>query len=296
MLTINLGRMLMKRFVLIFFISPLNTSASTLDNLLQKNEHSEWNYFFISQPFNGRISQSSEEKVAKLFNGKKIVFNNDLLSITDACTYKYATQLNSPLSFWKSSKTVSFYKIFFSDYKIKIPDSFLNITPENPSEKCEFPFSDFLVLENEIVFFYENNAVFYFKSQEELKSHVKNIINVISERPTSSSKICKENEHHTDDYDTSYECFYKALSLIDTYREYRNELKEEDNKYLVDKIITNKDFSIKCDSDSGCLTVIYKWNGPDNLAITQQFDGGRTVISFSKEAQGCRVVTKLSPD
>lgn len=171
--------------------------------------------FFES--FDGRTNQSSEGKVAKLFD-RKIIFNSDLLSIIDACTYKYAAQLKTPLSFWGSAKTVNSYKVFFSDYKIKIPDKTLDITPINPSEKCEFPFFEFIVVDDEIVFFYESYAVFYFKTQKALKSHEKkNIENslLVNTKQTSMSKICKDIERNTDNYNTYREFFYKSMSLVE---------------------------------------------------------------------------------
>ncbi|HFJ9142983.1 TPA: hypothetical protein ACGWIP_004618 [Salmonella enterica] len=188
---------------------------------------------------------------------EKIIFNSDLLPIIDACTYKYAAQLKTPLSFWGSAKTVNSYKVFFSDYKIKIPDKTLDITPINPSEKCEFPFFEFIVVDDEIVFFYENYAVFYFKTQKALKSHEKKKIEnslLVNKKQTSMSKICKDIERNTDNYNTYRECFYKSMSLVETYREYRNELMNDDKAYLQGKIISNKNFSMKC--DNGCIAVI----------------------------------------
>ncbi|EOF6284765.1 hypothetical protein ACK1C5_004374 [Salmonella enterica] len=300
MLNTNMKNIVMKNSVLIFlflFASPLYVYASTIENILQKKEHSEWRYFFISEIFEGESNRSPSEKVVKLFDGKKIIFNGDLLSITDACTYKYAAELKTPLSFWKSYKTINFYENFFSGYKIKMPKKFLDITPINPSEKCDFPFSEFIVLDDKIVFFYEHNAIFYFKNEKELKYHEKisaeNNDNV-DEKSIESESICKEIESNADDYNSSEECFYKNMSVIDTYLEYRKKLMDYDKKYLQDEIISNKNFSTKC--YGGCIIVTYKWDGPDNLVITQQFDGGETEISFSKEVQGCRVVTKLFPD
>ncbi|HAC6567909.1 TPA_asm: hypothetical protein G0B48_22765 [Salmonella enterica subsp. indica] len=235
--------------------------------------------------------------MAKLFDGKKVVFNGDLLSITDACTYKYAPQLNIPLSFWMNPKTVSFYEVFFGGYNIKMPNEFLDITPVNPAEKCDFPFSQFVVLDDEIVFFYNDHAIFYFNNQEALNFHEKKKVEnsvIVGKKTTGSSKVCKQTEHNPDNYNTSRECFYKYMNLINTYREYRKELADDSAKYLQKKIIPNKDFSVQC--DGGCISVIYKWNGPDNLVVTQQFDGGETEISFTKEELGSRVVTKLFPD
>ncbi|EJH2661068.1 hypothetical protein NDG35_004342 [Salmonella enterica] len=300
MLLTNGNRVIMKTSVLFlfaFFICPLSVFASTIENLLNKKGYSEWGFFSVSEAFNGRSNQSSEDEINKLFDRKKIIFNGDLLTITNACTYKYVAQLNTPLSFWGSSKTVNYYKTFLSDYKIKIPDKLLYITPVNPTEKCDFPFSEFIILDDEIVFFYENYAVFYFKTQDTLEFHnKKNIKNssLVNEKQEKLSKICKNIERDTDNYDTSRECFYKDMSLVDTYQEYRDKLNNDDKVYLQDKIISNKNFSMKC--ENGCISVTYKWNGPDNLTIKQQFEGGGTEIFFSKEAQGCRVVTKSSPD
>lgn len=54
------------------------------------------------------------------------------------------------------------------------------------------------------------------------------------------SKISKDIERNTDNYNT--------------YREYRNELMNDDKAYLQGKTISNKNFSMKC--DNGCIAVI----------------------------------------
>lgn len=280
-----------------FLTFPSNVFSSTIDNILQKKESAEWRYFFVSEPFNAKNNDSSENETVKLFDGKKIIFNGQSLTITNACAYKYAAQVNTPLSFWGSFKTVRFYKEFFSNYKVEVPNKFLDVTPVNPLETCDFPFSEFIVLGDELVFFYKNHAVLYFKTLEALKSHEKeNIRNdpSVKQGLMGISKNCKEIERNPDNYDTSQECFYNNLDLIEAYKAYREGLLKDSKKYLQDTIISNKDFSMKC--DNGCITVIYKWHGPNNLVITQQFDGGETEISFSKEVQGCRVVTKSFPD
>jgi len=280
-----------------FLTVSLNVSASTIDNILQKKEHAEWRYFFVSESFNTKGNDSSANEAVKLFDSKKLIFNGQSLTITNACTYKYAAQVNAPLSFWGSFKTVRFYKDFFSNYKVEIPNKFLNVTPVNPLETCDFPFSEFIVLGDELVFFYKNHAVLYFKTLEASKFHEKkNIRNDpnVKQDLMGVSKNCKEVERNPDNYDTSQECLYNNLELIEAYKAYREELLKDSKKYLQDTIISNKDFSMKC--DNGCIAVIYKWNGPNNLVVTQQFDGGETEISFSKEVQGCRVVTKSFPE
>lgn len=300
MLSTNKSNVVVKVVVLFFLISffnPLYVSASSTEKILQKKGYSEWGYFLISESFNGEDNRGSKNRVETLFHRKKIIFNGNVLSINDVCTYKYAAKLTTPLSFWGSSKTVNYYKMFFSDYKIKMPTKFLEITPVNPIEDCEFPFSEFIVLDDEVIFFYENYAVFYFKTPEVLKAHKKNNEGnaaLVKKKEIGISKVCKGIERNTNNYNTSRECFYNGMNLIDTYREYRSELTNHDGKYLQNNIIPNKDFSIKCDDE--CIAIIYKWNGTNKLVITQQFDGGETEISFNKEEQGCRVVTKSFPD
>lgn len=283
---------------IVFFISSSHASeltSLTIENILQKKENSEWVYSFISESFDSISNKISEDNIAKLFEDKKIVFNGDSLSITNTCKYRYSALLHTPVSFWGSYETVKQYEEFFSGYKIKMPTKILDITPMNPSEECEYPFSEFIVLDDKIVFFYKNNAVFYFKDQGGLRAHKnKNTKeNATTGRsPVDISRVCKEIERNKENYDTIHECFYKGMDITNTYLQYRSE--SGNGKYLQDKLTLNKNFSIKC--DSGCIDIIYKWNGPDNLIIRQQFEGGETEISFSNESKGCRVLTKSFPD
>jgi hypothetical protein len=273
--------------------------ASDIDAIKQKTDSSEWRFFFIVDLSDNQNSVSQNKSVEQLFNGKIVFFNNDTLSISNACSYKYAAQKMIPLEYWGNKQTVSYYESFFSDYNIKLDGGILEISPINPSENCDFPFYEFVILDDIVVFIYKNQAILYFKTEKDLIDHrkvdykvVSSIVNKNSEKE-SFIKKCKDIERDENTYDTIHECYYKEINILDAYKKYRDDLVEGKN-YLLETVTINKNVVMKC--DNGCIEVNYKWNGPDDLIIVQQFNGGETEIHFSKDEQGTKVITKSSPD
>ncbi|EOU1338183.1 hypothetical protein [Cronobacter malonaticus] len=120
-----------------------------MDAIYKYKENSRWPYFFVSKGDGDSINS----KIGDFFNGKELIFKSGVFSVTDSCAYNYHAQIFTPVSFWGSSKTVDYYKSFFSNYKISIPHEFITVTPVNPSEKCEFPFTEFIILNDVVVFF-----------------------------------------------------------------------------------------------------------------------------------------------
>lgn len=224
----------------------------------------------------------SKDSIDNLFKGNDVVIDDTNVTIGNICKYEYSQESMSPLEYWHSKKTVNLYKKFFSGYNVRLGDTLNLITPTNPYSRCDYPFSYFIEVDDSLVFILKNRAIIY--SHNNKNKDVSNV--VCTHKDKSPEKIFESGDVE--------ECFYKNINILDSYQEYRDGLTDDNRKYLQENILLNKNFSLKC--NNGCIAVIYKWNGPDRLTITQQFEGGETEISFTKEVKGFRVVTKSFPD
>ncbi|MDI6478136.1 hypothetical protein [Cronobacter dublinensis] len=290
-LNINLSFLLKQFFFLGLLCFSHFLSASTMNAIFQNTEVSEWSYFFILKPFNQ--NKISYDNMLKFFNEKKITFNSGRFSVGDVCSYKYHAQFYSPVTFWGGAKTVEYYQSLFSNYKITIPDKLLSIKPVNPLENCEFPFSEFIVLDDALAFFYENNVIFYFKNRQDLIAHQnqKNDHNNIDD---NRSKICMTGKINDNSYERSVDCFYKNKDIISAYKVYREGLDSNNKRILLEVILENQNNIMKYDDDS--VEVSYEWIGRDELHIRQRYDGGEILLHFVKGKGGTKVTKEISPD
>ncbi|MEP9243947.1 hypothetical protein ABKT97_01485 [Enterobacter hormaechei] len=278
---------IMNKFILVlplvfasFFLNAKTVPVVT--DILSPNNSTSWVSYLISEPIILGGEDVTKDSIDVIFKGNNIVIDNTNVSIGNICKYEYSKESISPLEYWHSEKTVDLYKKFLSAYNIKLGGKLNLITPINPSVKCDYPFSYFIEVDGSLVFILKNRAIIY--SHNNKNDDVPN--SVCMHKEQSLEQIFENGDIE--------ECFYKNKNILSSYQKYRDSLTNDNKKYLRKNIELNKSFSMKC--DNGCITVIYKWDGPDHLTISQQFDGGETEISFSKEVQGCRVVTKSLPD
>jgi len=243
-----------------------------------------WGDYIISKRIDPSGDDVTKGSINDIFKGIKVVIDNENVTVSGVCKYEYSKESMSPLKYWYSKKTVDLYRSFLSGYNVKLNDNVNLITPVNPSVNCIYPFSYFIEVDNSLVFVLKNRAVIYFNDNRDGKGGV-------SPSECVHKKQTPEQVYANGDID---ECYYKGLNILDSYQKYRNRLVDSEKRHLMENIKLNENASMKC--DDGCIVVKYKWKGPDNLVISQQFDGGETMIYFSKKEQGSRVVTKSFPD
>ncbi|CNG10849.1 hypothetical protein [Yersinia similis] len=269
-------------FILISFVANANVDNSASDLPLLTDNSMAWRSYVVSDRIDPQGEDVAEYLVNEVFKGREIVIDNTTVTVNGVCKYEYSKEKMTPLQYWNSQKTVDLYKTFLSGYNVKLKNTLGLITPVNPSIECVYPFSYFIEVDNSLVFVLKNRAIIYSQVNEEDK------VSVVA---------CAHKEQTPEQiYEHGYivDCYYKNMDILDSYQKYRSSLVSDDRAHLQEKIALNKSFSMKC--DNGCIVVEYKWNGPDHLVITQQFDGGETRIYFSKEEQGSRIVTKSFPD
>lgn len=266
--------------ILLLALISFTTSATTIP--VMAGNSMIWDKFRISERIDPKGEDVTKDSINDIFKGKKIIIDNTNITVSGACKYEYSRENMTPLEYWHSQKTVNLYKQILSDHNVKLSSELNLITPVSPSVECVYPFSYFIEADNSLIFVLKNRAIIYSQKNEE-----KSVFDDECKHKEQTPEQIVENG----DID---ECYYKNLNVLNSYKKYRERLTGDRKKYLRKKINLNENFTMKC--DNGCITVIYKWNGSDNLVITQQFEGGETVISFSKEAHGCQVVTKSFAD
>lgn len=262
-----------------FFI---NAKVVAVKKDISPTHSTVWKKYLISEPIIPGRSDVTKDSIDDFFKGSEVVIDNENVTIGSICKYEYIKENISPMEYWHSKKTSDLYKRFLSGYSVKLGNKLNLFTTKNPSIKCDYPFSYFIEVDGSLVFILKNRAIIY--SYNNKKEYVSNV-------------ICNHKEQSPEEVFGSgdvEECLYKNLNILDSYQKYRDGLTHDNKKYLRENIVINKNFSMKC--DNGCIAVIYKWNGPDRLTIMQQFEGGETQISFTKEVRGCQVVTKSFPD
>lgn len=270
-------------FLLIFSSVANARVESEIESVVDKNTVT-WKHYVVSDlimPGGKDITEESVSYVNNVFNGKRINIDRVNVNIPGTCKYEYYMESITPLKYWHSQKTVDLYVKLLSKYNVTLNGDVILITPTRPSNKCGYPFSYFIKVDESLVFVLNNRMVIYSQNENGEKSDdIENHDDVDSQM--------------MDEYGSVSESFYHGDTLLDAYGKYRDGLTTDYKNHLVEKILLNKDFTMKC--ENGCIEVDYNWSGPDKLIIKLMFEGGETEIDFLKEAQGTKVLTKSSPD
>ncbi|MBS9427747.1 hypothetical protein [Photorhabdus akhurstii] len=276
-------------FVLLFFQSlsyggGKEVAANTVKRELN---NSEWGYSYVSGPIVSVSDEVNKKVIENIFKMRKLSFNNNILNVTGLCSYEYIAEKKTPISYWYSNKTVELYKNFFSKYNVKLNDYIYNVSPVNPDETCEYPFSDFIYIDNKMVFIYDGYAIFYSRmdSSKSLSNAKKN-------------NFCKHTEQSIESvYENGdiTECFYNGVNIVEAYAIFRNSsIEGSDGFYLSEKLNVMKNITVKCDKD--CMEVKYIWINKNKLKIIIEFSGGTTEFYFNENINGTKVITKSYPD
>lgn len=269
-------------FILISSLANAKVDGSAPSLPFSNNNTTVWKRYVVSERIDPQGQDVAEYSINEVFKGREIVIDDKNVTVEGVCKYEYHKEAMTPLQYWGSQKTVELYNIFLSGYNVELNDTLELITPVNPSIECIYPFSYFIKIDGSLVFVLKNRAVIY--SQ-------------LSEGDKVSNAECVHKEQTIEQvYENGdiVDCYYKNMSVLESYSKYRNELASSDRANLQGEIVFGKNFSMKC--NNGCILTEYKWSGPGNLIVTQQFDGGEKKIYFNEEEQGSRVVTKSFPD
>lgn len=270
-------QLILKSMVLIFSLCAINRVVA---NNVKGQESDSWGTYVISEPIEPSGENKDIDLVGEVFKNKKISIDNTNVMVNDLCDYKFKKEEMIPVVYWNSEKSVAIYKGILSKYKVGEFSKIELFTPIEPSEKCPYPFSYFIKINNNLIFAQNNRLIIYSQGSHDF--------------------VKKECVHKKQTPEEVYEngdiniCKFKGINIVDAYDKYRKIASNINSSNLADKILPNIDNVLKC--NNGCIEINYKWNGVDHLVIKQQFEGGETVISFDKKDYGVLVEEKLFSD
>ncbi|EPT8949164.1 hypothetical protein ACVS9V_004351 [Cronobacter malonaticus] len=241
----------------------------------------EWNHYIVSDPIDPDGENVDKTLIINFFKGKKITIDNIFVKISDTCNYMYAINNISPLEYWQSKKTADLYKNKLAHLNVNVTDKIGLITPLKSTVECNYPFVYFLKINESLVFVLNNRMIIYYP------------YSVTDEHKNACvhKKQSPELVYENGDID---ECYYGEINISETYSKFKKERAEDEGKYLEKHINVNHDVVIKC--NDGCIKVKYTWRDKKNLVVTQDFNGGETVIYFSESNSGTNVLVKSFPD
>ncbi|KGM27051.1 hypothetical protein KS18_16760 [Photorhabdus luminescens] len=277
-------------FTLLFFQSfsygeDKEVSASAIKRELN---NSEWGYSYVSGPIVATSDGVNKGVIENTFRMRKMNFNNNILNVTGLCSYEYLAEKKTPISYWYSNKTVELYREFFSKYNVKLSDYIYNISPVDPDQTCEYPFSDFIYIDNKMVFIYDGYAVFYSRVNNSKSLSNTKLGNDFCKHIEQPIELVYKNGDIT-------ECDYNGVNIVEAYAAFRNNsIQRSDGFYLPAKLNMMKDITVKCDKD--CMEIKYIWVNKSKLKIIIEFSGGTTEIYFNENKNGTKVITKSYPD
>lgn len=255
-------------------------SNQVVANNINEQESGVWGTYVISEPIEPSGENKDIDLVEDDFKNKTISINNSHVVVNDLCNYKFNKEAMSPVAYWNSEKSAEIYKSVLSKYKVEGFSKVELFTPIDPTEKCPYPFSYFIKINQSLIFTQNNRLVIYSQSPQPI------VVDECSHKKQSLEEVYENGDVNI--------CKYKGVNVIEAYNKYRKKTKDMNATNLTDKLLPNKDSVVKCNEE--CIETSYKWNGTDHLVVKQQFEGGETIVSFDKKEYGVLVEQKSFAD
>lgn len=234
--------------------------------------------------------------VVNFFQEKKVILKNNILHVGDM-SCEVINRKITPIEYWMSESAISFYRDFFKNYNVIIPKEFNYISSVNPGSECQEPFSEFIEMNGDLVFFYKNRVAWYYPEGDKRLS--KSNIGVDTEKAVTESDtvIC---ENSSNEMDVVYQqgfimsCFYPGIDLISAYNKSCEGYKQDEAlKMLKSDIKRGKNESVVIASD---FTFDYRWKSTNELEVIVEQPGGTTRLIYLQKKSGTTVKSISSPD
>lgn len=257
----------------------------------------EWQLATISDDIiDSAADKDSLENIESYFSGRNVTINDNILYV-DNMSCEVINRSITPLEYWMSERTVSFYRDFFKKDNAIITQEINFISTVHPDSPCQYPFSEFIEMSGDLVFFYNNRVVWYYPKEDQRL--VKEKINISKWKGVSESNdaIC---QHSSNEMDVVYQqgfiisCFYPETDLLSGYNKSRDGYENGDVlRLLKPSIDKGKDESVVIEDD---FSFDYKWKSANELEIVIFQPGGTTTLNYLQKKSGTTVKTTLSPD
>jgi|LNAP01.1.fsa_nt_gb hypothetical protein len=288
----------MKVFDKQFFITLIVFFSPLCNEVLAATTQS----WFFAMASDGIIENSADndsiENTQQYFSKKGITFKDNILYVEGLFSCEIVDEKETPVNYWHSAKTASFYRDFLKKYSIRLDNEIDVITTTDPNSQCQLPFSEFIKTDNALMLTYKNRAIWYFTDDDARLNQIKNQKKVKMLSESVNKIICKETSNEMDlVYTEGYivTCIYPKTDVLSAYLSFREEHKAEEVFSQLKKSLTlGKNEKIKILPD---FFIQYNWKSNNNeleIDILQQ--GGETKLNFKKASEDT-IVKKISfPD
>ncbi|MTH48634.1 hypothetical protein [Intestinirhabdus alba] len=230
------------------------------------------------------------DNVQRYFAGKDLTIEDSRLTISSDTSCEIVEEDTTPVKYWMSENTVSFYHSFFERYNIKLNENIQILKTLNINSECRYPFSELIKIDNALVMVYKNRAIFYFAASDPR-------FKAVVESAGENEIACTNNGNELDDVNNDgyiVKCTYPNSDILSIYLQFVNKNKSDNVlQYLKDEIKSGENSKVVISAE---FFIEYKWNGDDKLTISIYQPGGETDIIFSSLAGNTSIKTIYLPD
>ncbi|TDN50098.1 hypothetical protein EC843_10615 [Buttiauxella sp. JUb87] len=280
-----------------FFIAVILFFSPFFNHGWAANDQS-WKFAMVSEDITKKSAdKDSIDNVKKYFAEKEIILKENMLYVKGLFSCRVVDEKETPVSYWQSVKTVSFYRDFLKQYGIQLDENIDVITPVDPNSQCQLPFSEFIITDNTLMLIYKNRAVWYYPDGDVRLKQVKNQEKVQESISTTDSVSCIEGSNEMDVVYTEgniVTCVYPNTDLLSAYLKFREKHKTDEVLNQLKKSITpGKNEIITILSD---LIFKYNWKSNNELDVDILQSGGETRLNFRQTNEGTTVKNISLPD
>ncbi|WP_369310164.1 hypothetical protein [Providencia rettgeri] len=276
-----------KLLFLTFTLSFYSYAINTAPEIIEESEYKELTWTYKSDPESLKINSNGVSKVffKKFLYNKNIIIDKTNVVVENECSYKYTYKKVSPINYWKSNNTASFYREIFKKNGITIGEEVGVITTKDKITNCADMFNEFLLIGDNLILIGGERLVIY--------SIEKNMIKENKDKAEINNCTSPEQtlEEIFEGVGKITNCYYKDLDIISAYKKYKSDY---DEQYLEDNIKLNENLQKNYINDR--VNVNYLWESSDKLIIKQLFEGGDTDIVIEKEKKGTKITIYGHPD
>ncbi|AKK72654.1 hypothetical protein OK18_08490 [Chryseobacterium gallinarum] len=151
-------------------------NSSSVISIEDQNNTKRYKFNTISQNPIVDIKKESREQIINRFRDSEVLinFNNKTFQAGKECTFEYFEKKVSPIKYWYNQSTINIYKEELAKIGISLPKEFSVFMSANPNKTCEYPTSEYILIEGKIIFIYEGYLIVFGNDLDKFEQNVDN--------------------------------------------------------------------------------------------------------------------------
>ncbi|MBV8326121.1 hypothetical protein [Chryseobacterium sp.] len=107
------------------------------------------------------VKKESRAEIINRFKETDILINlkEKTFQAGKECTFEYFEKKVTPIKYWYSQSTVNIYKEELAKIGISLPAEFSVFISSNPNKGCEYPTSEYILIDGKIIFIYDGYLI-----------------------------------------------------------------------------------------------------------------------------------------